>query len=248
MTLKLGAFLLYSSVASAFGNVGQGTYAAANHALELSCTRRAHGLSACGMQLPMVMDAGMGAAFVDPTRLNFKGMAAIALDEYAACISMLLDQQSKLGAMQVPLPTEMLLESAADSSQRVYEELVATRPLAQEQDMCMGVQTASGTFGQEIAQAAPALRQQLVEAMVVREVAELAQGATEATTPLMEAGIDSLATTELASSCANAGIRAANAARGGDALARAQRPAHILAAYARCRGLRGRHAFERHCA
>ena len=49
----------------------------------------------------------------------------------------------------------------------------------------------------QLAQAAPAARQVLVEGLVVREIAALSQCVADATTPLMEAGIDSLASTEL---------------------------------------------------
>ena len=85
----LDAMGLFSSVAAAFGNVGQANYAAANSYLDtLSCSRRMHGLLGSSLQIPAVSGAGMGAATFGKEQLY--AMGAISLDEFAACLSIAL--------------------------------------------------------------------------------------------------------------------------------------------------------------
>ena len=78
-------------MAAAFGNVGQGSYSVANVCLDaLAHTRRVHGVAATSMQLPLVTGAGMGAAAYDERQARFRGMSAVTLDEYAACLQVML--------------------------------------------------------------------------------------------------------------------------------------------------------------
>ena len=62
----LDALGLFSSVASTFGNVGQGNYAAANAYLDaVARSRRRHGALVSSLQIPAVSGSGMGATSFD---------------------------------------------------------------------------------------------------------------------------------------------------------------------------------------
>ena len=59
----LNAFILFSSVGSGLGNVGQASYAAANAYLDaLAPSLAAEGIVAAAVQWPLISGAGMGAA------------------------------------------------------------------------------------------------------------------------------------------------------------------------------------------
>ena len=85
----LEAFGLFSSVASTFGNVGQGNYAAANAYLDaVARSRRRHGALVSSLQIPAVSGSGMGATTFDTVQLE--AMGAISPDEFASCLSVAL--------------------------------------------------------------------------------------------------------------------------------------------------------------
>ena len=194
------AVVFWSSVAAAFGNVGQGSYSAANACLDaLGQMRRAHGAKASSMQLPLVMGAGMGAAAQDERQSRFRGMAAISLDEYSACLmAMLAPRMGAVVVSQTLLPTaqQRLLDSLPDPSQACFMDVARSVRAGRESGQAPEVALVShNTLAQTITPLGPAERAMHLEALVLRVVKELVEGEVQSSTPLMEAGVDSLAAT-----------------------------------------------------
>ena len=132
--LPLQAQLLFSSVGSALGNVGQTNYAASNACLDShALARRTHGVEGYCVQWPLVGGAGMGAAVLasmEGRESSIAGMAGISLDHYAECIGRQLS--TRHGVFQsVQLvhrhAVEELLHDLFDSSQPRFGDLVEMR-------------------------------------------------------------------------------------------------------------------------
>ena len=214
-TAPLEARVLFSSVGSGLGNVGQGNYAAGNACLDaLALSRRAHGTATCSLQWPLVGGAGMGAAAfasIAELRIAIKGMAGILLEEYAVCLAQQLSAGRGIGGsvqMAHRAKVSELLNDLADSSQPRFSELQGEESTARVSvaAVCAVPAPASavgGTLAEALASiAGPSARTAHVEGAVLRVVRELtgsAEAALEVETPLMEAGVDSLAATELSS-------------------------------------------------
>ena len=95
----LDVHVLFSSVGSGLGNVGQANYAAGNSCLDAyALAQRAHGVTACSLQWPLIGGAGMGAAtYAAVSDRQVVGMAGISLEQYAACVEAQLFVQHSIG-------------------------------------------------------------------------------------------------------------------------------------------------------
>ena len=126
----LEACVLFSSVGSALGNIGQANYAAGNACLDThALSRRGCAVAACSMQWPLVGGAGMGAAAFDAMgerQAAIAGFAGILLDEYAACLSAQLAACVGVGgSVQLVHRSDVreVLRDLADASQARFGEL-----------------------------------------------------------------------------------------------------------------------------
>ena len=210
----LECLVVWSSVGSGLGHVGQASYACANAWLDAHArSRRVGGSAASSGQWPLVGGAGMGAAAhaaAAERQAGIAGLAGISLEEYAAWLglqlgvgvgaeqSVRLVHRSEAGA---------LLRDVSDASERRFGEVAAMAAVASTGDgapalAAEGGAVEGGALAQVLAPLAPAQRLAHVEGAVLRVVRELAGGGAATVageTPLMEAGVDSLAATELAS-------------------------------------------------
>ena len=159
-----------------FGNVGQANYAAGNASLDsFALGRSASGLAGGSLQLPLVKEVGMGAAHLDAKQMTYRGMNAISLDEYAACIAM---QLGLLAASSAAVPTRHCRPRSgwqpADATQPAFIELSRQSHLLG----CFCVPTSTGPsvsspMATQLLAMAPAKREAYVEGQIVDAVRDL---------------------------------------------------------------------------
>ena len=68
----------------------------------------------------------MGAAHLNANQMNFRGMSAISMDEYATCVTMQLGATRGLFTCgpHAPLPGNNLIATFPDKTSPTYAELV----------------------------------------------------------------------------------------------------------------------------
>ena len=209
LSLALDVWVVYASVGGGLGNVGQSNYALANACLDAhALSHRALGVAGRSLQWPLISDAGMGAATqaaLAKQGVHRVGMASISLEQHAACLGIHLTcpicLPSTVQLCHHPRVAEVL-EDVADASETRFSELTSLYAMRNRHIASCGEQSVDGALANGVAGLAPFERQAHVEASVLRTVHELTGAAAadvDVETPLMEAGVDSLAATELAS-------------------------------------------------
>ena len=205
----LSAVLFFSSAAATFGQLGQANYAAANSYMDaLAETRRGVAMTATSLQLVLVLGAGMGQE-------TLEAMAGGRGAEVAQW-TLRMEQYAKAAwtAVAWPMPAGCAASVVLDATW-ITEAFAAMPALLQDAKTADGkqpsreckeaavrdAQASSLPSASKLLQINQAERQPHIEALVLKTVSELISAADVGTdTPLMEAGVDSLAATELSSS------------------------------------------------
>ena len=140
--------------------------------------------------------AGLDAASVSLDQLaKVRGMAPISLEQYAACLARLVELPGRV-VSPLPLGVRQLRACVPDESLPALSELVL--PAAAAPSASPSAPAATGPLTDALAALPPARQQPHVEALVLGVLRELTGAAdVGAGTPLMEAGVDSLAATEM---------------------------------------------------
>lgn len=207
--VAIEAAVALSSTAATFGNLGQGNYAAANAAIDsLTHRRRGCGLLASSLQPTNVSEVGMAAAANEVGKHTQAW--SLGLEQYVACLRRAV-MQCESGIL-VPLPTDVNeMAELTDTNvwthicmQRLMAEL-APQPIALEAVHADKVMhTFDVTFtakGAAMRDLSPGISDSQMLEIVQREVNNVIGVGREidADAPLIDAGLDSMASTDLAS-------------------------------------------------
>ena len=180
--------LLFSSISSVMGQVGQAPYASANSYLDaLAQLRRTSSQPATSLQLPLVADVGMGAAAFTKSQLAALRVLSISLDCFTRFMGLLSSgiQQNPPWILLLP-PTEEVVSSAPT---QVW--LLSEFPQACDRASRLSSSQAKCVFSMERSD---------MESIVINTMLNLRTEGDELSlsTPIMEAGFDSLSVAELA--------------------------------------------------
>eukprot|EP00966_Prymnesium_polylepis_P009496 219099-Prymnesium_polylepis.1 len=150
--------------------------------------------AACSMQLPLVLGTGMGSTYSE-RETSYRGMAAVSAAHFGSCLRRVLASLGVCVGAQLPKERRHLEASLPMPSERRYCEVT-------EEAICRAHarRSGSGLLVEGLTGLPTAEQQSAAEDMVMQAAEALASGRAviEADTALMEAGIDSLAATELA--------------------------------------------------
>ena len=129
----------------------------------------------------------MGAASLGDVK-NFRGMAAITLEQYAGCLLDALGRQGRERLHSCPLPQDRqsLMDGLPDASQALFTELFSCKA----KDITARANSAPAqTADSPLAELPPSQRSAFLEATVMRIVCELTGSKTAGMDDaLMEAG------------------------------------------------------------
>ncbi|MFF3838339.1 SDR family NAD(P)-dependent oxidoreductase [Streptomyces sp. NPDC001930] len=192
----LDLFVMFSSVASLIGNVGQAAYAAGNAYMDtLAAARRSRGLPALAVQWGPFADIGLAAADdVRGARLGDRGMNSFPAQEAWTALARFLGQDRQLVGY-MPLNARQWFDAYPETAAQKTWQLL--RRSAQEG----GTGAATGHQFRTLLLAADAdARQELVENKVQQiagHVLRLDPAAIDRATPFKALGLDSLMSLEM---------------------------------------------------
>ena len=204
----LSAMLFFSCAAARFGQLGQANYAAANSYMDgLADCRRDAATSGTSLQLVLVLGAGMGQETLEAmagARGAEVAQWTLRMEQFAtAAWSALAWPTSARCAALVVLDASWTMEAFAAMPILLQDAVTedAKQPARKCTEAAVRDAQSSSSSSSKLLQIKPAERQSHVEALVLKTVTELTSARDVTTdTSLMEAGVDSLAVTELSSS------------------------------------------------
>ena len=200
----LGTLMVLSSIAALLGNIGQANYSAANACLEgIVRYRAALATEAHGLQLPLIAGSSMASDMVMETTVT------LTLDEFATSLVMGMNAHRSSVQIWLPLQPHAALVTGSSATYGVLlselrTEVLHRRPVG---DQGIDASTGTGTGTQVTRRATTEALYDAescagLESLVMRAARQACGGDATAVgldVPLLGAGIDSLAATELSS-------------------------------------------------
>jgi NADPH:quinone reductase-like Zn-dependent oxidoreductase/acyl carrier protein len=192
----LDFFVMFSSIASILGSVGQGNYAAGNAYLDaLAHTRRAQGLPALSLDWGPWSEVGMAAALSahDQERRRAQGLGFITPVQGMQALGQSLQQDV---AQLLVLPIDWRQYVGSNAVPPLLREVAQVAPIEKAQAAAPTIDVA-----QQVLAAAPNQRRSIVQQHVRAHATKVlglgAAHAIDPRRPLSELGLDSLMAVEL---------------------------------------------------
>jgi acyl carrier protein len=204
-SLGLGAFVLFSSGAAAFGAAGQGNYAAGNAFLDaLAGHRRAAGLPAVSLGWGLWADVSgltSGLSSRDRDRMTRGGISALTADEGLALLDAAMDRDE---ALLLPMRLDVAglraqIAAVGADVPHLLRSLVGgvARPAAAAADQASAAEALRGQLAALPADEQNRVLTSLVRAHVAAVLGHASPDAIEPSRPFSDFGFDSLTAVEL---------------------------------------------------
>eukprot|EP00656_Telonema_subtile_P003376 TRINITY_DN11543_c0_g1_i3.p1 TRINITY_DN11543_c0_g1~~TRINITY_DN11543_c0_g1_i3.p1 ORF type:complete len:2117 (+),score=442.26 TRINITY_DN11543_c0_g1_i3:173-6523(+) len=188
-------FLVFSSIGALLGSAGQANYAAANACLDgLVRLRRQHGLSGTSVQWGAWAGAGMAAGLVD----QMLEAGWVGIQEAHGLCALELALSGSVGGVVGMAPAQWsVVMGSVGEDVPAFLQGFQSHVLAVEQEKGSEATTHRTAFVGSVAMCTGEELREAIQGMVLRQVQHAAGVTVGAHDPLMESGVDSLASTEL---------------------------------------------------